>query len=390
MKIMNCLSTDRCRVIVLAIARKAVWGTTALIIGLLAAGHAIAQTTNAFDQASNSVYTGLGAPNGLGTGGQNGGFGFGAWTFTLSGTGGSFIQSGGPSGSSFDLWNTSANSSTVAVRPFSTPMSAGQSFSVAIRLNGLDSSLTTNRFALEDASGNILFSYWHWGNEPNGAVNGWYSDAATNNGVAVNFQYAYQQFVTYMFTLNTATNYTFTDLATGASFSGTLSNASIAKAAFIRVNGNYTPGNGQDFQFDQLLISRPGAFSFQSLSPAPNDYSAPTNSVVGLNAVAGTTLLKTNSVTLTLDGGAVTPVVTGNSNVLTISYQPPAGFTSASFHNVLTTVTDANNTLYSTNWSFWTQPPVVVAGGTWTALNNAAPAGGVNNCLLLSDARCWP
>jgi len=26
-----------------------------------------------------------------------------------------------------------------------------------------------------------------------------------------------------------------------------------------------------------------------------------------------------------------------------------------------------------------------VAGGTWTALNNAAPSGGVNNCLLLSD-----
>lgn len=90
--------------------------------GLLASGSALAQTTNAFDQASNSAYTGLGAPNGLGTGGQNGGFGFGAWTFSVSGgSGGSFIQSGGPSGSSFDLWNGSANNSTVAVRPFSSP-----------------------------------------------------------------------------------------------------------------------------------------------------------------------------------------------------------------------------------------------------------------------------
>src|SRR5579885_2853025 len=98
------------------------FGVITLIVTLFALGRAFAQTTNAFDQASDPAYAGLGAPNGLGTGGQNGGTGFAAWTFTVTGNGGSFIQNNGPSGSSFDLWNTSANNGTTAVRPFSTAL----------------------------------------------------------------------------------------------------------------------------------------------------------------------------------------------------------------------------------------------------------------------------
>ncbi len=67
------------------------------------------------------------------------------------------------------------------------------------RLNSLDNSGTTNALILQDAGGNTIFSYWHVGFEPNGAVNGSYSDATTNHGVAVGFSYNYQQFQSFTF-----------------------------------------------------------------------------------------------------------------------------------------------------------------------------------------------
>jgi len=110
------------------------------------------------------------------------------------------------------------NGSTIAVRPFSSPLAAGQSFSVQLRLNSLDRSYTTNTLVLRDASGNAIFRYWHVGFEPNGAVTGRTPTQPPNNGVAVGFSYNYQQFCTFTFTLNSATTYTFTDNTTGHSF----------------------------------------------------------------------------------------------------------------------------------------------------------------------------
>jgi hypothetical protein len=360
---------------------KTLLGLTALAATLFALDGASAQTTNAFDQASDPAYTGLGAPNGLGTGGQNGGYGFGAWTFTLTGTGGSFIQNNGPSGSSFDLWNTSANSGTVAVRPFSTPLSPGESFLVSLRLNSLDNGNNTNRFALEDASGNILFSYWHVGSEPNGAVNGWYSDGVTAVGVATNFQYAFQQFVTYKFTLNSATNYTFTDLATGASFTGTIANTPIAQAAFLRRNANSAPSNGQDYQIDQLTIISAAPPSFQALNPAANALSVPVNTAITLNVASGGVPLNTGAVTMTLDGNPVSPTVTGNSSLMGISYTPGAAFGYGTTHAVQVVVQDANTVAYTNDWSFTTgygSLPVTLAGPLTT--------GGGNDLTIFSAA----
>ncbi|HXC98502.1 MAG TPA: hypothetical protein VN048_04110, partial [Verrucomicrobiae bacterium] len=89
---------------------------------LCASKNSSAQTTNAYDVAADPANAGAGAPNGLSPGGQNGGFGFAPWTFTVQNTGGAFINGSGPSGDSFDLWNVSASSSTIAVRPFSSPL----------------------------------------------------------------------------------------------------------------------------------------------------------------------------------------------------------------------------------------------------------------------------
>ncbi|HTI99551.1 MAG TPA: Ig-like domain-containing protein [Dongiaceae bacterium] len=329
--------------------------------------------TNAYDEAIDPAYAGAGAPNGLYPGGQNGGYGFGAWIFNETGNGGAFIQTYGPSGASFDLWNVSANSSTVAIRPLNTPLSAGDSFLVKLRLNSLDNNGTTNQFALEDAEGNILFSYWHWGNEPNGAVNGWYSDATNPNGVATNFSYAYQQFVTYKFTLNSATTYTFTDQGTGASFTGSISNAAIAQVAFIRVNGSAAPGNGQDYQFDQLTVISATPPSFQAVSPGADALSVATNATISLDVASGGVPLNLNSVSLTLDGNAVTPGVTGNSSLLSISYTPAAAFAYETTHTVQVVIQDNNTASYTNTWSFTTghaNLPVTLAGPFTTGGGN--------------------
>src|SRR5688572_22743978 len=153
------------------------------LTGSLAVNSASAQVTNAFDSAADAAYTGLGAPDGLGIGGQNGGFGFGPWTFVVNVSGGSFIQNGGPSGRSFDLWNNGSDGSTTANRSFNTPLAPGDSFTFSLRLNGLRNQ-DTNRIDLQDVNGNVVFSYWHKGGDN---LDGWYADATTATGVAVNF-----------------------------------------------------------------------------------------------------------------------------------------------------------------------------------------------------------
>jgi hypothetical protein len=339
-----------------------------------------AQVTNAFDQASDPVYDGLGAPDGLGTGGQNGGFGFGAWTFAVTGTGGSFIQNNGPSGRSLNMWNISANGATVATREFSIPMTAGQSFTISLRLNGLNGT-DTNQFALLDAGGNILFSYWHKGGDNN---NGWYSDANNAAGTAVNFPYAFQQFQTFKFTLTSATTYTFTDLSSGGSFTGTIANSPIAKFALMRRNGPSAPSNGQDFQFDQFILVSAAPPSFL-VSPVAGALSVPTNATISASIGSGGVLLNTSSVTMKLDGTPVTPTVTGNASALNASYTPSAGFASGSTHAVEIVVQDVNTVSYTNTWSFtagYSALPITLAGPITTG-------GGVDRTIFTAAGEPW-
>jgi hypothetical protein len=342
----------------------------ALLGALFSINRAAAQTTNAFDQASDPAYNGDGAPNGLSPGGQNGGTGFGAWTFTVLNSGGAFINGSGPSGKSFDLWNTSANSSTIAVRPLSSPLAVGQSFSVQLRLNSLDNSGTTNALILEDASGNPLFMYWHTGFEPNNAVNGHYTDAATVNGAAVNFQYAYQQFQTFTFTLNSATTYTFIDNSTGGTVTGTIS-GSVAKIAFFRGSLGST-GGGQDFQFDELEVVSATPPIFAAQTPSAGAYSVPTTNAISVQVVAGSNPINNGSVAMQVDGHAVTPAVNTVSGVTTVSYLPSSPLSAGAPHTVLVTLADNTGSSFTNGWSFNTafgSLPVLLAGPI-TASNN--------------------
>jgi len=357
--------------------RKPLFLAAALVGSLLATNLASAQVTNAFDNASDVAYAGLGAPDGLGIGGQNGGFGFGPWTFTVNVSGGSFIQNGGPSGKSFDLWNNGSAGSTIANRSFITPLAAGDSFTFSLRLNGLRNQ-DTNRIDLQDVNGNVVFSYWHKGGDN---LNGWYADANNTTGVANNFPYAYQSFQTFRFTLTSPTTYTFTDLANGANFSGTIANAAIAQFTLSRQNGTPAPGNGEDFQFDNFIVTAATPATFQSVTPAPNSISAATNAVISLYVAAGSVPLNPSVVSMKLDGNVVTPTIGGNPTVMSVAYTNLTPFNYASQHTVQVVVQDANTVSYTNTWSFtvgYAALPVTLAGPFTT--------GGGNDLTIFSDA----
>jgi hypothetical protein len=353
----------------------AVWSC---VLFFLAANHAAAQTitTNALDFASDTAYANDGPPDGLSPGGENGGSGFAPWSFTVNVSGGAFVAGNGPGDDpnfSFDLWNNAENANTIAIRPFASPLSAGQSFSVQIRLNSLDGTLNTNMLALEDTNGDILFSYFHLGGDN---LNGHYTDATTNNGTASNFPYDYQRFDTFTFTLNTPTNYTFTDNSSGVSISGEISNAAIAQVAFIRGNGAETPGNGQDFQFDALQITTTAGTippSFSDANPISASFSVPTNTAISVQILQGGASLSASGVTLTVDGALVTPTITnGAAGSLGVNYQPPISFAAGTTHAVQLVVVDGNHDAFTNTWNFTTAfatLPAVLPGPMTTSNN---------------------
>ncbi len=352
------------------IANAGLWASA--LVTLLA-HQTSAQTTNAYDVATDSTYATSFES------GQNGGFGFGAWTISVSGSGGNFIQNNGPSGASFDLWNQSVNSRTMAVRPFSSPLTAGQAFSFQRRLNGLAGAPNTNAVILQDASGNTLFSFWHVGGDNN---DGHYSDASTANGTATGFAYNFQQFNNYSFKLTSPTTYLFRNLTTGVSLTGTIS-GSIAQVTFFRGNGATTSGGGQDFQFDMLqLVSDPVTFSSQS--PADGSFSA-VRTNVSVQAVDGAIAVNTNTIVMKVDGNAVTPRITQAAGIATISYAPVSPLSEGSLHTATVTLADSDGNSFTNTWSFTTghsSLPVTVAGPITT--------GGGNDIILFkADGEDW-
>ncbi len=223
---------------------KLIFGTLGIISGMVATNFAAAQsTTTALDTAAN--YSG-----GFSTG-MNGGYGFGAWTLNTPG-GGNYVGGG-----LFGLWNNAygAGTGSYANRPFGSVLSPGQTFSISVQTGTLNGSAEQAGFNLEDASGNVLFSYWQQGGN---YLDGDFSDA-NGAGTATGFAYDFSQLDTIAFTLNSATSYTLTDLATDASFSGTLSGSAIDQVQIFRQNlagdPNLGGGGGTDYRFNNLEIT---------------------------------------------------------------------------------------------------------------------------------------
>ncbi len=315
----------------------------------LVAHQSSAQITNAFDSAIDPVYDASFASD------QNAGFGFGPWAISVTGNGGHFIQGNGPSGRSFDLWNESVNSRTMAVRPFPSALTTGQAFSFERRLNGLAGSPNTNAVILQDASGNTVFSFWHVGGDN---ANGHYADATTGNGTATGFPYNYQQFNHYTFKLTSPTTYLFRNNTMGTSFTGTIA-GSITQVAFYRGNGESSSGGGQDFQFDMLqIVSDP--VTFNSEIPARGSYSG-VRTNVSVQAVDGAVAVNSATVVMTVDGAAVTPTITPGTGITTISYTPASPLSAGTMHSASVILADMNGTKFTNAWSFTTGFPSLPA-----------------------------
>lgn len=178
----------------------------------------------------------------------NQGFGFGPWVLSTVG-GGCYISNETPP--RFAIWNSSPNGQTTATRAFNVPLLVGASLSLQLQMNNLDAVANQNGIRLLDASGNVLFSFWHQGTDN---PNGHYTDA-DGTGTALGFRYDYGLLDNFKFTLNSATNYTFTDITAAKSITGRLSGAAISGITFFRVNGAVAPNNGQDFKFGNLIIT---------------------------------------------------------------------------------------------------------------------------------------
>lgn len=218
-----------------------VCGFAGAAVMLFAGNAGLAQSvTSAYDVAAN--YTGTGF-----TGNQ--GFGFGSWVINTPG-GGDYISGDTPP--DFGIWNGAGNSATTALRTFNSSLSVGQTFSVQLMYNNLDTSANINALELMDSSGDVLFSYWHQGGDNS---SGHYTDAGVTDGTATGFAYDFQQLDSFAFTLTSPTTYTFTDLSTSESIDGTLA-GTISEVEFLRANeSGSNPGNGQDFKFNTLEIT---------------------------------------------------------------------------------------------------------------------------------------
>jgi hypothetical protein len=371
---------------------KATLAFLSLAGAMFAMNNVSAQTTNAYDTAADPVYGGTFST------GQNGGSGFGAWTVTVNGTGGSYTTGGGPSGDSWGLWNMTAHGTSVATRSFDSALVPGQSFSFYSQLNNLFNTDDTNAVVLQDASGNTIFSYWHTGFEANSA-NGSYSDATTGSGSAVGFSYDYQQFCSFTFTLNSATTYTFADNTTGNSFTGVISGAPIAQVSFVRANGNgaNTFFNGGDFRLDELMIVSSAPPTFIAQTPTPGSYSA-SRTNISLQVIAGGTPVNINTISLKVDGNTVTPAVSTVSATTTISYQPGLPLSAGVLHTVQVTLSDNNNNLFTNTWSFTTGFPSLPAtlpgpisdsdnGGPGVVIFNASGDGWVGTNYEANSTR---
>ncbi len=114
-------------------------------------------------------------------------------------------------------------------------------------------------------------------------------------------------------------------------------------------------------------LPAPTAVTFRSFVPGQNASSAAVATPISINVLFGSYGVNTNTVSMTLDGNSVTPTFSGiTANSFTVNYQPPSVFAPGSAHTVVVSLTDSNNTPYSTTWSFTADAyptlPVSMAG----------------------------
>lgn len=128
------------------------------------------------------------------------------------------------------------------------------------------------------------------------------------------------------------------------------------------------------------------------LSPSPDTPNAPFDRGIGAVFQDGTTQLAQNSVVMELDGAKVTPTVTREGTITTVSYVPPKVFLPNSVHRAKLEYKDNQNASFTKEWSFTVRNFVYVTpsmkvnpdtskpGFLWRIhQNNAAGQGNTNS-----------
>lgn len=206
----------------------------------------------AFDDASTNNY-----PGGAWATGDNGGFGFGAWTITTNAPAGSFIGDTALSDPSFGIFSEGAGSIT-AYRPFTGgALLSGESFNVSLANTAtIDGEIglslmegATARWTLKFVGGGSA-----WQLNDGGGDFGSGQDYAANTALAFSFTY------------NGGSSYSYTfGTGSGDNFNASADISNIDGVQFFSVN----QGAGQNMGFNNLeVVPEPSTYALLALSAA--------------------------------------------------------------------------------------------------------------------------
>jgi hypothetical protein len=183
--------------------------------------------------------------------GSTGGTGFGSWYLTPSGAGGFFLAGNSThsnmnvgAANGFGLWANNGGS-TKATRNFLQPMQSGDTYSIRIDNNNIQSGGNTG-FELRDANGNKRFAFYFVGGQANYRIDDATTARDTNLGWTGNG-------LTLTLTLGSNNSYS---LNTGSSaITGTLASGNdIAWIEFY--NNNAGSGDASNFYFGEMSHTR--------------------------------------------------------------------------------------------------------------------------------------
>ena len=231
-----------------------------LSVALSTGAFAQAPGAIAFDTATNEPYQ----PGNVWDNESNGGSGFGAWTFNISGDGGRYIGGTGIGDPTFGIFAPNSTSSSSAFRPFSSALNPGDTFSVVIgHTANIDGEIGLSlwsgdsaRITLKFIGGDTSWTFNDGGSDFNiaqpYAANTPLTFSLTYVGAGLNDDN--DPIYTYSYSFGSASGNNFTTLNDISSIDG---------VAFF----NNNQGNDQNFGFNELqIVPEPSTYALLALS----------------------------------------------------------------------------------------------------------------------------
>ena len=174
--------------------------------------------------------------------GSNGGTGFGAWTIT-DGDGGHYIGATGLGARTFGLFNTFTTTTTDAIRPFSSVLAPGETFSIDMGFTAFTGGAVgiNLRSGTDDVITLFTNGTGDW------LLNDGGSDFSAGAAATANTPY------TFSFTYNGGNSYSFTLTGSPGGTNFTSSDPLLGSIDNIRFF-NFNQGPGGNFGFDNLAV----------------------------------------------------------------------------------------------------------------------------------------